>query len=85
MHFSQVCVTMVMTSVGFKYLGWVKFHHNTAYHTTIKMSPFEAVYNRKPIFDLSSYSIPSEHWDEIEQDDELGKMSPRGVVAIIIV
>ena len=29
-----------------KYLRWVKFHKNKSYHSTIKMTPFEAVYNK---------------------------------------
>ena len=30
------------------YLSWAEWHYNTAYHSTIKMTPFEAVYGRPP-------------------------------------
>ena len=56
-----------------KYLRWIKFRHNTGYHTTIKMSPYEAVYNKKSIFYLSKYSIPEEQWDEIEGEEDLDR------------
>ena len=44
----------------FKYLRWVKWNYNTIYHTTIRMTPYEAVFAKKPYFGLSQLSIPSE-------------------------
>ena len=55
----------------FKYLRWIKLHHNTSYHTTIKMSPYEAVYNRKPVFGLTYYGVPEEDWVTIPHEDDL--------------
>ena len=33
------------------YLRWVQWNHNTSYHTAILMTPYEAVYNMKPLVD----------------------------------
>ena len=54
-----------------KYLRWIKLHHNTSYHTTIKMSPYEAVFNRKPIFGLTYYGVPEDDWNNIPHEDDL--------------
>lgn len=32
----------------FKFLAWAEFCYNSSYHTSIKMSPYEAVYGVKP-------------------------------------
>ena len=53
-----------------KYLRWIKLHHNTSYHT-IKMSPYEAVFNRKPVFGLTYYGVPEEDWGTIPHEDDL--------------
>ena len=54
-----------------KYLKWVKFHKNTSYHSTIKMTPFEAVYNKKPSFGLSHLGIAHEFWGSIDTEEDL--------------
>ena len=54
-----------------KYLRWVKFHKNITYHSTIKMSPFEAVYNKIASFGLSNLGIPHEFWTSIHTEDDL--------------
>ena len=53
-----------------KYLRWIKYNHNTAYHTTIKTTPYEAVYGRNP-FGLSHFAIPNEFWGEIKSEADL--------------
>ena len=54
-----------------KYLRWVQWNHNTSYHTAIRMSPYEAVYNKKPSIGLSNISIPQEFWAEINTKDDI--------------
>ena len=54
-----------------KYLRWVKLNYNTSYHTTIKMTPYQAVYGREPSFGLSHFSVPSEFWNELKNEEEL--------------
>ena len=54
-----------------KYLRWVKLNYNTSYHTTIKMTPYQAVYGREPSFGLSHFSVPSEFWKELKNEEEL--------------
>ena len=36
-----------------KYLSRVEFEKNTTYYSTIGITPFEALFNRKPSFSLS--------------------------------
>ena len=54
-----------------KYLRWVQLHKNISYHTTIKMTPYEAVYNKKPSFGLTHFGIPHEHWNQIDTEEDL--------------
>ena len=54
-----------------KYLRWVKLNYNTSYHTTIKMTPYQAVFGREPSFGLTHFSVPSEFWDELHNEEEL--------------
>ena len=53
-----------------KYLRWVKFHKNTSYHSTIKMTPFEAVYNKKPSFGQYHLRIAHEFWVSIDTEED---------------
>ena len=54
-----------------KYLRWVQLHKNISYHTTIRMSPYEAVYNKKPSFGLAHFGVPHEHWNQINTEQDL--------------
>ena len=49
----------------------VQLHKNISYHTTIKMTPHEAVYNKKPSFCLAHFGIPHEHWNHIDTEEDL--------------
>lgn len=42
------CFTSDNPRQWFKYLHLAEFWHNTAFHSAIKMTPFEALYGRKP-------------------------------------
>ena len=55
-----------------KYLSRVQFEKNTKYYSTIGITPFEALFNRKPSFSLSDLGIPSEIASDIhtEQDQK---------------
>ena len=35
------------------------------------MSPYEAVFNRKPIFGLTYYGVPEDDWNNIPHEDDL--------------
>ena len=35
------------------------------------MTPYEAVYNKKPSFGLTHFGIPHEHWDQINSEQDL--------------
>ena len=52
-----------------KYLRWVQWNHNTSYHTAIWMTPYEAVYNKKPPMGLTNIGIPREFWQDINTED----------------
>lgn len=51
----------------YKFLPWVEFAYNASYHSTIRMSPYEAVYGVKPNL-LPGY-FPGEA--SVESVDEL--------------
>ena len=54
-----------------KYLRWVQLHKNISYHTCIRMTPYKAVYNKKPSFCLAHFGILHEHWDQINSEQDL--------------
>ena len=54
-----------------KYLRCVQWNHNTSYHTAIRMTPYEAVYNRKPSCRLANIGIPHEFWNDINTEDDI--------------
>ena len=54
-----------------KYLRWVQWNHNTSYHTAIRMTAYEAVYNRKPSCGLANIGIPHEFWNDINTEDDI--------------
>ena len=56
-----------------KYVRRVQLEKNTTYHSTIGMTPFEALFNRKPSFGLSDLG-PSEHASEIHDEADLEKV-----------
>ncbi|KAI6647171.1 hypothetical protein LOD99_8824 [Oopsacas minuta] len=62
-----------------KYLKWVKFNYNTSYHTTIRITPFEAVYGRPPFFGLATRNVPKEHWGVINNKDDLNNFQQTSV------
>ncbi|KAI6653038.1 hypothetical protein LOD99_3874 [Oopsacas minuta] len=66
-----------------KYLKWVKFNCNTSYHTTIRMTPFEAVYGRPPFFRLATLNVPKEHWGVINNEDDLNNFQQTSVADLI--
>ena len=53
------------------YLKWVKFNYNTTYHSTIRITPFEAVYGKVPSFGLDTFNVPKDYWDVINDEDDL--------------
>ena len=54
-----------------RYLRWVQWNHNTSYHTAIRMTPYEAVYNKKPSIGLTNIGIPREFWPDINTEDDI--------------
>ena len=54
-----------------KYLRWVQWNHNTSYHTAIRMTSYEAVYNRKPSCGWANIGIPHEFWNDINTEDAI--------------
>ena len=57
-----------------KYVRRVQLEKNTTYHSTIGMTPFEALYNRKPSFGLSDLGIPSELASQIHDEEDLERV-----------
>ena len=57
-----------------KHVRRVQLEKNTTYHSTIGMTPFEALFNRKPSFGLSDMGIPSELASEIYDEDDLERV-----------
>ena len=61
-------------------LGWVKYvrrlqiEKNTTFHSTIGMTPYEALYNRKPSFGLSDLGILIELASEINEEEDLERI-----------
>ena len=54
-----------------KYLSRVQFEKNTTYHSTIRITPFEALFNHKTSFGLSDLGIPSEIASDIHMEQDL--------------
>ena len=57
-----------------KYVRRVQLEKNTTYHSTIGITPFQSLFNRKPSFDLSDLGIPSELASEIHDEADLEKV-----------
>ena len=57
-----------------KYVRRVQLENNTTYHSTIGMTPFEALYNRKRSFGLSDLGIPSELASQIHDEEDLERV-----------
>ena len=57
-----------------KYVRRVQLETSTTYHSTIGMTPFEALYNRKPSFGLSDLGIPSELASQIHDEEDLERV-----------
>ena len=60
-----------------KYLRWVQWNHNTSYHTAIRMTPYEAVYKKKPSVGLTNIGIPHEFWPDINTEEDINTFQPR--------
>ena len=54
-----------------KYLRRVQYEKNTTFHSTIGMTPYEALYHHKPSFGLSDLGIPEEFSSHIQNEDDL--------------
>ena len=54
-----------------KYLRWVHLPKNISYHTSSRMTPYDAVCNRKPSFCLAHFGIPHEHWEQVNSEQDL--------------
>ena len=54
-----------------KYLNIVQYQKNTTYHSTIGVTPYEALYNHKPSSGLSDFGIPDEIAQDIHTEQEL--------------
>ena len=53
-----------------KYLKRVQYQKNTTHHSTIGLTPYEALYNHKPSSGLLDFGIPNEVAHEVAQDLE---------------
>ncbi|KAI6651432.1 KRAB-A domain-containing protein 2-like [Oopsacas minuta] len=56
-----------------KYLRWIDLHHNPSYHTTIRISPCEAVYNPKLLFSPIYHVALENDWVTVPYEDDLNK------------
>ena len=54
-----------------KYLPRVQFEKNTIHHSTIGITPYEALFHHKPSFGLSDLGIPSEIASDIHTEQDL--------------
>ena len=54
-----------------KYLRRVQFEKNTTFHSTIGMTPYEALFHHKPSFGLSDLGIPEEFAPHIQNEEDL--------------
>ena len=57
-----------------KYVRRVQLEKNNTYHSSIGMTAFEALFNRKPSLGLSDLGIPSEIASEIYDEDDLERV-----------
>ena len=53
-----------------KWVSWAKFCYNTSPHSSIKMSPFQALYGRPPphLVRFGSSQTPVDHLDQLLQE-----------------
>ena len=49
----------------------MQLHKNISYHTSMRMTPYEAVYNKKTSFALAHFGVPHEHWNQINRVQDL--------------
>ena len=54
-----------------KYLKRVQYQKNTTYHSTIGLTPYEALYNHKPSSGLLNFFIPEEVAHDIHNEKDL--------------
>ena len=54
-----------------KYLKRVQFEKNTTFHSTVGMTPYEALYHHKPSYGLSDFGIPVEYGSDIHSEQQL--------------
>ena len=57
-----------------KYVRRLQIEKNTTFHSTIGMTPYEALYNRKQSFGLSDLGIPIELALEIHDEEDLERI-----------
>ena len=57
-----------------KYLKRVQFEKNTTFHSTVGMTPYEALYHHKPSYGLSDFGIPVEYGAEIHSEQQLDSL-----------
>ena len=67
---------MTMTSVGSNTSGRFSGTSTLSYHIAIRMTPYEAVYNRKPSCGLANIVIPHEFWNDINTEDDIETFQP---------
>ena len=68
LHHPPVAVAVVPPHL---YLKRVQFEKNTMFHSTVVMTPYEALYHHKPSYGLSDFGIPVEYGVEIHSEQQL--------------
>ena len=62
------------------YVKLVQYRKNTSYHSTLGMTPFQALFNLKPPIGLSELGIPDEAAHTIASEEYLARVSVRLLV-----
>ncbi|KAA3466288.1 DNA/RNA polymerases superfamily protein [Gossypium australe] len=68
---------LVRTSSWEKFLPLTEFAYNNSYQTSIKMAPYEALYERKSRNPLDKVFLKVSPWRKVLQIGKKGKLSPR--------
>ena len=72
-HFTTMMLENKNDANWVKYVRLVQYRKNTNYHSTIGMTPFQAIFNMKPPIGLSEFGIPIELGSGISTEEDLDR------------